>query len=109
MKKLLDLIQLILMYGFIALSFFQDQLEFTNTHMLIALLSISLICILLSIYSYKKYGNTKLAFWDAVEFIIFIVTSLLDTYEIIEFQTYFTINIVVDGIDFWLQEKRGNS
>ena len=105
MKKIFGLVQLMLIYGFIALSFFQEGLNITNTYLLIVLLVISIICILISVYEYKKYGNNKLALWDIIELIVFIITSLLDTYGIIEFETYFTINLVVDGIDFWLEEK----
>ena len=105
MKKLLGLIKLVLIYGFIGISFFQDRLNLTNAYLLIILLIISMVNILLDIYEYKKYGKCKLAFWNVVEDIVFIVTSLLDTYGIIEFETYVTINLIVDGIDFWLNEK----
>ena len=105
MKILLGLVQSVLMVSFFALSFFSELFELTNTHLFIVLIVISIIFILLTFYEYKKYNNTKLAFWGTVECIIFIVTSLLDTFEIIEFQTYVTINLFVDGVGFWLDGK----
>ncbi len=106
MKKVLGIVQFLLMFGFIALSLCYELFDLTHTHLVFALIVISIVFILMTVYVYKKYGDTKLTLFYAVESIVFVVTSLLDTFEIIEFQTYIVINLVVDGIGFWLENKQ---
>ena len=105
MRKIINVTPFLLMLLFFALTFFQEYLNLNRIHLFAVLAFITMINIVLIVFEYKKYGDTKLAFWNSLDFIIFIITSLLDTLGIIEFKTYVAINLVVDGIDFWLEEK----
>ena len=103
MKKIIDYGPIVLMFLYLFLDLFQERLNISQTQLLIVLSIISVICIIIVFVGYKKSGNKKLALLESIDYIVFIVLSLLETFGVIEIHTYITVLFIAESLEFSLE------
>ncbi len=105
MKIFISGVPSILMAVFWGLALFREQLELNEKQMLCALAIIATISISLTFIDFMLNRNKKLVVLDSCTFAVFIITSVLEVFGIIDTHTYITIDLIVDIIDLFLDSK----
>lgn len=111
MNKLISLGPTVLMITYFILTLFQHKLKINQKQLMFILLVVSVLCVLFFVIDFKKSKEKKLALLDCVNYTIFVISSMLETFNIIDTYTYITLNLTVDAIDFFIDgiiRKRQN-